>query len=72
MPITLDRVLRAVGSPTYDTWVRHLLAGDPLPWRGDDGDDPEPFQLCYANSAVAMERFLRSKENAGTGSHLEW
>jgi uncharacterized protein len=70
VPITLDRVLRAVGSSTYDTWVRHLLAGDPLPWKADDEDDPEPFQLYYANSAAAMERFLRSKEDAGESARI--
>jgi DUF2075 family protein len=70
VPITLDRVLRAVGSTTYDTWVRHLFAGDPLPWRPDDGDEPEPFKLYYADSAAAMERFLRDKENGGESARM--
>ena len=69
VPITLDRVLRAVGSSTYDTWIRHLLSGDPLPWKADD-DDPEPFQLCYADSAAAMERFLRMKDRAGETARM--
>ena len=69
VPITLNRVLRAVGSATYDTWVRHLLAGDPLSWKADD-DDPEPFQLYYANSAAAMERFLQAKEHAGETARI--
>ena len=63
-------MLRAVGSSTYDTWVRYLLAGDPLPWKADDEDDPEPFQLYYANSAAAMERFLRGKEDAGESARI--
>lgn len=62
VPISLDRVLRAVGSSTYDTWIRRLLAEDPLPWMPDDGDEPEPFQLCYTDSSATMERFLRDKE----------
>jgi hypothetical protein len=70
VPISLDYSLRAVGSPTYTTWVRHLLANDPLPWRPDDGDDPEPFQLCYSDSAAAMESFLRSKEEAGESARM--
>lgn len=70
VPVDLDRVLRAVGSSTYDTWVRHLLAGDPLPWKPDDADDPEPFQLYYADSAAAMERFLRAKEDAGENARM--
>ncbi|HEY0452854.1 DNA/RNA helicase domain-containing protein, partial [Actinophytocola sp.] len=69
VPITLDRVLRAVGSSTYDTWVRNLLTGDPLPWKSAD-DDPEPFQLYYANSAAAMERFLRAKDRAGETARM--
>jgi DUF2075 family protein len=69
VPINLDRVLRAVGSSTYDTWVRHLLAGDPLPWKADD-DDPEPFQLYYANRALAMEQFLRAKDRAGETARM--
>lgn len=68
VPINLDRVLRAVGSSTYDTWVRHLVAGDPLPWKADD--EPEPFQLCYADSAAAMERFLRAKDQAGETARM--
>ncbi|MGK4591692.1 DNA/RNA helicase domain-containing protein [Amycolatopsis sp. w19] len=70
VPITLDRVLRAVGSTTYDTWVRHLLAGDPLPWKPDGEDDPEPFQLFYSDKAAVMERFLREKENAGRTARM--
>ena len=69
VPITLNRVLRAVGSATYDTWIRHLLSGDPLPWKADV-DDPEPFQLYYANSAAAMERFLQTKEHAGETARI--
>ncbi|WP_205215284.1 DNA/RNA helicase domain-containing protein [Amycolatopsis albispora] len=70
VPITLDRVLRAVGSATYDTWVQHLLAGDPLPWKPDGGNDPEPFQLYYSDSAATMERFLRDKENEGESARI--
>lgn len=63
MPISLDRVVRAVGSSTYDTWIQRLFAADPLPWKSDDEDDPEPFQLWYTDSAATMERFLREKES---------
>ncbi len=70
VPISLDRVLRAVGSSTYDTWIQRLLAGDPLPWKPDDGEDPEPFQLCYADSAATMERFLREKEHKGESARI--
>jgi uncharacterized protein len=69
VPVTLNRVLRAVGSSTYDTWIRHLLSGDPLPWKVDD-DDPEPFQLYYANNAAAMERFLRRKGRTGETARM--
>ncbi|WP_409180670.1 DNA/RNA helicase domain-containing protein [Amycolatopsis sp. VS8301801F10] len=76
VPISLDRVLRAVGSSTYDTWIRRLLAEDPLPWRPDDRDEPEPFQLCYTDSASTMERFLqdkeRNKESARMSAGICW
>ena len=70
VPIHLGRALRAVGSSTYDTWVRRLMAGDPVPWKPDDEDDPEPFQLRYADSAAAMERFLRAKEDANETARI--
>ncbi|WP_208025844.1 DNA/RNA helicase domain-containing protein [Amycolatopsis acidicola] len=70
VPIRLERVLRAVGSSTYDTWVRHLLAGDQLPWKAAGHHDPEPFELYYADSAAVMESFLRGKEDAGERARM--
>lgn len=70
VPITLDRVLRAVGSSTYDTWIRQFLAGNPLAWRPDEDSDPEPFQLYYSDHPVTMERFLRDKEDAGQTARM--
>jgi DUF2075 family protein len=70
VPINLDRVLRAVGSATYDTWVKHLLAGEPVPWNVGDNADPEPFKLYYADSASKMESFLRGKEEAGATARM--
>jgi hypothetical protein len=68
VPITLDRVLRSVGSATYDTWVRHLFTDHPLAW--DAGDPPDPFELYYAESPMKMERFLRQKEAAGQTARI--
>ncbi|WKE69982.1 DNA/RNA helicase domain-containing protein [Streptomyces sp. WP-1] len=70
VPITLDRVLRAVGSSTYDTWIRQLMAGDPIAWRPDGTDDPEPFELRYAESAAEMEAFLLSKDPTGASARM--
>lgn len=70
VPIALDRVLRAVGSSTYDTWIRRLMAGDPIAWRPDDADDPEPFELRYAESAAEMEAFLLSKDPTGASARM--
>ena len=70
VPITLDRVLRAVGSATYDTWVQRFLAGRPLPWDAGDEADPDPFELCYANSAEKMEQFLSAKDSAGATARI--
>ncbi|MFF0746610.1 DNA/RNA helicase domain-containing protein [Streptomyces sp. NPDC004111] len=60
VPIHLDRVLRAVGSATYDTWAQQLLHGQPVPWDTGDQADPEPFQLYYTDRAARMEEFLRA------------
>jgi hypothetical protein len=68
--ITLDRVLRAVGSATYDTWVRLLLEGDPRPWDRGDSSDPDPFELYYADRAEKMEDFLRAKGDAGMAARI--
>ncbi|MFJ8627492.1 DNA/RNA helicase domain-containing protein [Kitasatospora sp. NPDC093550] len=70
VPITLDRVLRAVGSATYDAWVQPLMAGAPIVWNPDDGPDPEPFQLYYAESAGEMEGFLRERLEAGATARM--
>ncbi|MCO6007452.1 DUF2075 domain-containing protein [Actinoallomurus purpureus] len=70
VPIDLDRVLRAVGSATYDTWVKHLLAGKPMLWNVGDNTDPEPFKLYYTDSASKMESFLRCKEEAGATARM--
>ena len=70
VPITLDRVLRTVGSSTYDTWARRLMAGHPIAWHPDDADDPEPFELYYAESAAKMESFLLSKDPTGTSVRM--
>ncbi|WP_327579253.1 DNA/RNA helicase domain-containing protein [Streptomyces sp. NBC_00145] len=70
VPIRLDRALRAVGSSTYDTWVQRLFAGDPLPWKNDGGEDPEPFELYYTDSAARMEKFLQSKLDAGSSARM--
>jgi DUF2075 family protein len=70
VPIHLDRALRAVGSATYDTWVQHLLLGDPLPWNPDTGEDREPFELYYTDSAAQMEKFLQSKLDAGLSARM--
>ncbi|WUR58556.1 DUF2075 domain-containing protein [Micromonospora chokoriensis] len=70
VPITLDRVLRAVGSATYDTWIQRLMAGDPVQWNADPDTDPEPFELYYADSAAQMERFLQGKEASGASARM--
>ncbi|MES9556463.1 DNA/RNA helicase domain-containing protein [Streptomyces sp. NPDC094140] len=70
VPITLDRVLRTVGSSTFDTWVSRLMAGDPIAWRPDDATDPEPFELYYAESAAKMESFLSSRDPAGKSARM--
>ncbi|MFJ3505289.1 DNA/RNA helicase domain-containing protein [Streptomyces sp. NPDC090135] len=70
VPIRLDRALRAVGSSTYDTWVQHLLLGDPLLWNPDPEEDREPFELYYTDSAARMEKFLRSKLDAGSSARM--
>ncbi|MGY0058413.1 DNA/RNA helicase domain-containing protein [Streptomyces sp. LZ34] len=70
VPVRLDRALRAVGSSTYDTWVQRLFLGDPLPWNQDVGQDPEPFELYYADSAAQMEKFLKSKLDAGLSARM--
>lgn len=70
VPIHLDRALRAIGSSTYDTWVQRLLLGDPLPWNPDAGEDREPFELLYADSAAQMEKFLQPKLDAGLSARM--
>lgn len=70
VPIRLDRSLRAVGSSTYDTWVRHLMAGRPMPWNADDDENPEPFELYYTDRAARMEEFLQSKLDAGHSARM--
>ncbi|MFH9939347.1 DNA/RNA helicase domain-containing protein [Streptomyces murinus] len=70
VPINLDRVLRTVGSSTYDTWVSRLTAGDPITWHPDGATDPEPFELYYADSAAEMESFLQSRDPAGTSARM--
>ncbi|MEU3601484.1 DNA/RNA helicase domain-containing protein [Streptomyces sp. NPDC006798] len=70
VPITLDRVLRTIGSSTYDTWAHRLMAGDPIEWCPDDATDPEPFELYYAESAASMEAFLLSRDPAGTSARM--
>ncbi|MEV6758261.1 DNA/RNA helicase domain-containing protein [Streptomyces sp. NPDC051214] len=70
VPIDFDRALRAVGSSTYDTWVKRLLLGDPLPWRAGDGTDEEPFELYYTDSAARMEKFLQAKLDAGASARM--
>ncbi|MEC3958312.1 DNA/RNA helicase domain-containing protein [Nocardia sp. CDC153] len=64
VPIALERVVRSLGSSTYDTWVRRLMAGSPIPWQPGD-DDEEPFKLYYADTPGQMERFLASKQADG-------
>ncbi|MEU0544737.1 DNA/RNA helicase domain-containing protein [Nocardia sp. NPDC005978] len=61
VPFALDRVVRSLGSSTYDTWVSRLMAGSPIPWDSGDGIE-EPFQLYYADTPGQMERFLASKQ----------
>ncbi|MFE0422214.1 DNA/RNA helicase domain-containing protein [Streptomyces sp. NPDC058953] len=70
VPITLDRVLRTVGSSTYDTWVNWLTAGESTAWHPDGSTDPEPFELYYADSAAEMESFLQSRDPAGTSARM--
>ncbi|MFD7757501.1 DNA/RNA helicase domain-containing protein [Streptomyces sp. NPDC059757] len=70
VPIDFDRSLRAVGSSTFDTWVQHLLLGDPRPWRAGDDTDPEPFELYYTDSAAQMEKFLQSKLDSGASARM--
>ncbi|SCG53094.1 DNA/RNA helicase domain-containing protein [Micromonospora humi] len=70
VPLTLDRVLRAVGSATYDTWIQRLMAGDPVPWNPDAKSDPEPFELYYADSAAQMEKFLKGKDASGASARM--
>lgn len=70
VPVHLNRALRAIGSSTYDTWVQRLLLGDPLAWTQDAGQDPEPFELYYADSAAQMEKFLKSKLDAGLSARM--
>ncbi len=68
--IRLERVVRALGSSTYDSWVRRLLAGDPLGWEPGDPDDPEPFQLYYADTPDRMERFLQTQVDRGASARM--
>lgn len=68
--IDFDRALRAVGSSTFDTWVKRLLLGDPLPWKADDGTEAEPFELHWTDSAAQMERVLQSKLDAGASARM--
>jgi uncharacterized protein len=70
VPIALDRVLRAVGSATYDTWIMHLLAGKPLAWDTGTPEDSEPFKLCYTDSPQKMEEFIRDKELHGATARI--
>ncbi|MEV7416126.1 DNA/RNA helicase domain-containing protein [Streptomyces sp. NPDC089919] len=70
VPIRLDRAYRAVGSSTYDEWVKRFLTGDPVPWRADDGQEPEPFELYYTDSAARMEAFLQSKLDAESSARM--
>ncbi|WP_223733837.1 DNA/RNA helicase domain-containing protein [Streptomyces purpurogeneiscleroticus] len=70
VPVRLDRALRAVGSSTYDTWVQRLFHSDPLQWSHDAGEDAEPFELYYTDSAARMERFLQSKLDAGLSTRI--
>lgn len=62
VPFALDRVIRSLGSSTYDTWVTRLMAGTPIPWDEGDGTE-EPCQLYYADTPGQMERFLKSKQS---------
>ena len=70
VPFTLDRVLRSMGSATYDTWLRHLLYGKPIVWRRDADKTPEPFELYYAESPHEMEKFLESKLKEGRTARM--
>jgi hypothetical protein len=70
VPISLDRVLRAMGSVTYDTWLQCLLYGEPVPWVEDHGDEAEPFQLFYAENPYEMEKFLKKKLDAGENARM--
>ncbi|MFE4529472.1 DNA/RNA helicase domain-containing protein [Streptomyces anulatus] len=70
VPIDFDRPLRSVGSSTFDTWVKHLLLGNPLPWRAGDGTDSDPFELYYTDSAPQMEKFLQSKLDSGASARM--
>ncbi|MFF8640591.1 DNA/RNA helicase domain-containing protein [Streptomyces sp. NPDC015345] len=70
VPIRLERAYRAVGSSTYDAWVKRFLNGDPVPWHADDEQDPEPFELYYTDSPARMEKFLQSKLDAGLSARM--
>ncbi|MFD8569173.1 DNA/RNA helicase domain-containing protein [Streptomyces sp. NPDC059639] len=70
VPIKLDRAYRAVGSSTYDAWVKRFLDGDPVPWHVDGSQDPEPFELYYTDSAARMEVFLQSKLDAELSARM--
>ncbi|MFC9654236.1 DNA/RNA helicase domain-containing protein, partial [Streptomyces sp. NPDC056937] len=50
--------------------VKRLLLGDPLPWRGGDGTDDEPFELHYTDSPARMEKFLQAKLDAGASARM--
>jgi DUF2075 family protein len=68
VPYILARPLRGAGSPTYDTWVRRLLAGprpEPLKWQGAD-----PFELALAESPSAMEQLLRDRQAEGDTARM--
>ncbi|WP_218021373.1 DNA/RNA helicase domain-containing protein [Nocardia crassostreae] len=64
VPLRLERVVRALGSPTYDTWVSRLLSGAPIPWH-PGGESDEPYELYYADSPSQMQEFLESKRGSG-------
>ncbi|MET7543147.1 DNA/RNA helicase domain-containing protein [Streptomyces sp. NPDC005507] len=68
--ICFDRPLRAVGSSTFDTWVKRLLDGAPLDWKAGDGTESEPFELYYSDSAARMEKFLQSKLDTGASARM--
>ena len=65
----LTRPLRAAGSATFDTWIRHALVQPiaPIPWHQDED---EQFQLLSAPSPAAMESFLRAKHDKGFSARI--